>query len=64
MPREIVTRLNVEVNRILQLPDVKGRLDELGVRLNPMTPEQFTEFVRSENAKYRKVAQETGIRMD
>jgi tripartite-type tricarboxylate transporter receptor subunit TctC len=64
MPRDVVTRSTWKVNRILQLPDVKGRLDELGVRLNPMTPEQFTEFVRSENAKYRKVAQETGIRMD
>ena len=63
-PREIVVRLNTEVNRILQLPDIKARLDELGVRLDPMTPEQFTEFVRAENAKYRKVAKETGIRME
>ena len=63
-PRDIIARLNTEVNRILQLPDIKGRLDELGVRLNPMTPEQFTQFVRSENAKYRKVAEETGIKMD
>ena len=63
-PRDIVTRLNLEVNRILQLPDMRARLDELGVRLSPMTPEQFTTFVRAENAKYRKVAQETGIKMD
>ena len=63
-PRDIVTRLNLEVNRILQLPDMRARLDELGVRLSPMTPDQFTTFVRAENAKYRKVAQETGIKMD
>ncbi|HKA40467.1 MAG TPA: tripartite tricarboxylate transporter substrate binding protein [Burkholderiales bacterium] len=63
-PREIVTRLNTEINRILQLPDVKTRTDELGVRLDPMTPDQFTDFVRRENAKYQKVAKETGIRME
>jgi tripartite-type tricarboxylate transporter receptor subunit TctC len=63
-PREIVARLNTEINRILQLPDIKARLDELGVRLDPMTPEQFAEFVRKENTKYQKVAKETGIRME
>src|SRR5688572_24330421 len=59
-PRDIVVRLNTEINRILQLPDIKARLDELGVRLDPMTPERFAEFVRAENAKYQKVAKETG----
>ena len=63
-PRDTVTRLNLEVNRILQLPEIRTRIDELGVRLNPMTPEQFTDFVKRENAKYRKVAQDTGIKMD
>ena len=63
-PRDIVTKLNAEVNRILQLPDIRSRLDELGVRLSPMTPEQFTDFVKRENGTYRKVAQDTGIKMD
>jgi len=63
-PREIVVRLNGEINRILALPEMRARLDDLGVRLDPMTPEQFTEFVRKENAKYQKVAKDTGIRME
>lgn len=54
-PREIVTKLNAEINRITLLPDVKAKLDELGTRLNPMTPEKFTEFLQAEIAKYRKV---------
>ncbi len=61
---EIVSKLNAEINRILQLPDVKARLDELGTRLNPMTPEQFTAFIRAENAKYADVARRTGVRME
>jgi tripartite-type tricarboxylate transporter receptor subunit TctC len=63
-PRDVVVKLNAEVNRILQLPEVRTRIDELGVRLDPMTPEQFAEFVRKENIKYQRVAKETGIRME
>jgi tripartite-type tricarboxylate transporter receptor subunit TctC len=63
-PREIVTRLNTEVNRILQLPDVVAKLDDLAVRRNLMTPEQFTAFVRAENEKYRRVAKQSNIRME
>src|SRR5262245_38494833 len=63
-PRDVVVKLNAEVNRILQLPEIKTRIDELGIRLDPMTPEQFAEFVRKENAKYQRVAKETGIRME
>ena len=62
--REIVTKLNAEINRITQLPDVKPKLDELGTRLNPMTPEKFTEFLQAEIAKYQAVAKETGVRME
>jgi tripartite-type tricarboxylate transporter receptor subunit TctC len=62
-PREIVARLNTELNRILELPDVASRLDELGTRRNRMTPEQFAEFNRKELEKYRAVAKQTGVRM-
>ncbi len=63
-PRDIVVKLNAEVNRILQLPETRTRIDDLGVRLDPMTPEQFTEFVRRENTKYQKVAKDTGVKME
>ena len=63
-PREIVSRLNTEINRILQAPDVMARLDELGVRRDPMTPEQFTAFVRADGEKYRTVGKQSGIRME
>jgi tripartite-type tricarboxylate transporter receptor subunit TctC len=41
-----------------------AKLDEIGTRLNPMTPEKFTGFLPAEIAKYQKVAQETGVRME
>ena len=52
------------VNRILQLPEVKPRLDELGTRLDPMSPEQTTEFVRAEIAKYVKVIKDAHIALE
>jgi tripartite-type tricarboxylate transporter receptor subunit TctC len=63
-PGEIVTRLNAEINRILELPDVSARLDELGTRRNRMTPEQFSKFVLAELDKYRAVARKAGVRME
>jgi tripartite-type tricarboxylate transporter receptor subunit TctC len=63
-PREIVVKLNAELNRILELPDVASRLDELGTRRNRMTPEQFADFARAELEKYRAVAKQTGVRME
>jgi tripartite-type tricarboxylate transporter receptor subunit TctC len=63
-PREIVVKLNGEVNRILALPDVVAKLDELGTRRNPMSPDQFGEFAAKELAKYRAVAKATGVRME
>jgi tripartite-type tricarboxylate transporter receptor subunit TctC len=63
-PREIVVKLNGEVNRILALPDVAAKLDELGTRRNPMTPEQFAQFGRSEIEKYGAVAKAAGVRME
>ncbi len=60
-PREVVTMLNREINRILQLPDVKSRLLELGAEPAAMSPEQFLDFIRSDNAKWDKLIKERGI---
>jgi tripartite-type tricarboxylate transporter receptor subunit TctC len=63
-PPEIVNKLNAEINRILQLPDVMARFDELGTRRNPMSPEQFGAFQRAELAKYKEVITRAGVRME
>ncbi|MFM9993919.1 MAG: Bug family tripartite tricarboxylate transporter substrate binding protein [Burkholderiaceae bacterium] len=63
-PKEIISKLNVEMNRILTLPDVKTRLDELGTRTNPMLPEKFNEFMQSEIEKYQRVAKENNLTLE
>ena len=60
-PKEVVTILNGEINRILQTPDVKARLLELGAEPAATTPEQFLAFIRSDNAKWDKLIKDRGI---
>jgi tripartite-type tricarboxylate transporter receptor subunit TctC len=50
-PRPIVEKLNAEVNKDLALPDVKQRLDQLGLEVEGGTPEKFDAFIKSEAAK-------------
>jgi tripartite-type tricarboxylate transporter receptor subunit TctC len=61
-PREIVMRLNAEINRIIQLPDVKDRIAPQGLADLPGgPPERFGELVRSELAKWGKVVKDANV---
>jgi tripartite-type tricarboxylate transporter receptor subunit TctC len=55
LPRAIVDKVNSEVNRALKLPDVKQRLDQLGLEAEGGTPADFAKFVRNEAAKVQKL---------
>jgi len=63
-PREIITRLNSEIIRVLNAPDVKQRFGKQGVEVRTSTPEQFSTFLRSEVARWGKVIREAGIKAD
>ena len=47
-PREVVARLNRDINQILARPEVRERLVGDGADPAPMSVEQFGDFVRSE----------------
>lgn len=47
-PRSVIEKLNAELNRILQTPDVKRRFSELGMDIEGGTPEHFGTFVRAQ----------------
>ena len=59
-PRGIVSKLNAEIARILQLSDVKERLSRLGAEPLPMTPEQFDAYMRDEFASLGGVMKSSG----
>jgi tripartite-type tricarboxylate transporter receptor subunit TctC len=52
--RPVVARLNTELNAALGSADVKERLSGLGAELVVSTPEQATEFIRTEVERWRK----------
>jgi tripartite-type tricarboxylate transporter receptor subunit TctC len=61
VPRPIVDRLNAEFRRILAMPDVKERLAELGSTARSSTPEEMTERVRAQIARWNTVIDAAGI---
>jgi tripartite-type tricarboxylate transporter receptor subunit TctC len=61
-PREAIERLNREVQRVMKEPAVLERFKALAVNLaEPMTPEQFGAYVRTEYARYAKLLPELNI---
>jgi tripartite-type tricarboxylate transporter receptor subunit TctC len=63
-PHEIVQRLNGEILAILAMPDVRARFSELGFDVVGDKPEEFAAFLRAENAKWKKIAEISGTRLD
>jgi tripartite-type tricarboxylate transporter receptor subunit TctC len=60
-PAEIVARLNQELVRIFNLPDIKAKLLAQGGELATGSPEDFADFIRKDVAKWNKVIRDSGI---
>lgn len=63
-PAPVVARLNAEVNRAMDLPDVREKLAGLNIEFSRNSPAEFAEFLRKEIAKYAKAVQETGAKAE
>ncbi|MGH8764569.1 MAG: Bug family tripartite tricarboxylate transporter substrate binding protein [Burkholderiales bacterium] len=63
-PPEVVRKVNAEINKLLQLPEVKDRLGSLGVEPLGGTPEQFAQLIRDDTAKWAKVVAQAGIAIE
>jgi tripartite-type tricarboxylate transporter receptor subunit TctC len=61
VPRAIVNRLGAALVEAVKSPDVTKRLTVDGSVPVGTTPEQFSEHVKSEHEKFRKVLQQTGL---
>lgn len=60
-PKPMVERMNKELNAVLQLPEVRDALTKQGMLVSPGTPEQFSEYVRDDSAKYQRIIKEASI---
>jgi len=63
-PRPVVAKLQVDIARVLQLPEVKPRLEAMGLEVVGSTPAEFDVYVRTEVAKWTKVVRDNGIKAD
>lgn len=62
MPKELVDRLNRELVKTLQTPEVIALLDKQGVEPQPGTPEELARYIEREYQTWGKVVKEAGIK--
>jgi len=61
LPREIVTRLNIEMVKSLNASDVRGKLEDNGMTVIGGTPEQFGALMQDGIVRYGAIIKATGI---
>jgi tripartite-type tricarboxylate transporter receptor subunit TctC len=60
-PKAVVDKLQKEIAAVVRLPDVKARLLELGIVPEGNTPAEFSDYVKTDIAKWRKVIADAKI---
>jgi tripartite-type tricarboxylate transporter receptor subunit TctC len=64
-PKSIVAKLHAEINRTLDISEVKERLAGLGIfPFTASTAEAFGEYIKTEIAKYAQVVKSAGVRLE
>ena len=62
--REVVAKINAEIQRVMALPEVREKLIAQGLTLSGGTPEQFGAYIRSEHAKWGNLIKDAGIKAE
>ena len=63
-PRDIVLKLNADINKAMQVPEVRGRLEAVGTQLREQSAAEFEAYMKSEVAKYARLIKDTGVRIE
>ena len=64
LPREMVERINREVNALLQTPDVQRRMADFGAQVGGGTPEDFWSVVTADMRRYEGIIKAAGIKAE
>lgn len=63
-PKNIIDRLNEEIRKAVQSPEIKEQLLAMGAEVEASSPEEFSSFMREQTEKWAQVVQATGIKAD
>lgn len=64
LPPAIVAKLNTELNKVLALPEFSEKMTSEAMTLMPMTPPQFTNYIKEDIARWAKVAKDRNIEIE
>ena len=64
IPKDLVTKLNGEINKILLEPATRDKIAAQGFNITPSTPEELAAFIRSEYEKWGKLVKVSGAKVE
>lgn len=64
MPRDVLMRLNAEIAKALAVPEVRARMDAMGVEVVSSSPEQHASTLRQDAERFDKIIKELKIKLD
>ena len=63
-PREVVAKLNAQIGRIVNTPEMRDNLGKQGADVRTNTPDEFAAFIRGEKAKWAKVVKDANVKIE
>jgi tripartite-type tricarboxylate transporter receptor subunit TctC len=64
MPVAMARRMNEDMNKVLEMPDVQDKFDQFGAEDGGGTPEKFAAFMQAEAKKWAKVCKDANVKLD
>jgi tripartite-type tricarboxylate transporter receptor subunit TctC len=63
-PQEIISKLNAAYAQVCQDPEVRRRLEAIGIELTPGSPQEFTAHMQAETARWGALIRDKGLLLD
>jgi len=64
LPKDVVAKLNADINKALKDPELKKKLGDQGADVEGSTPEQFGKLIRDDMARWGRIVKESSAKVD